>query len=105
MVLPDFFLFSHAARLHRGMKMMKFSEWLARRDEGFLLPNRPPRKGITRINAFPTTDGDRRRLHVKPAKKPKPFAPTVRAVKEIVPNKLIPKLKPTPPNKPRPPLH
>jgi len=46
--------------------------------------------------------GNRRRLHVKPAKKPKPFAPTVRAVREIVPNKLIPKLKPTPC---RPPLH
>jgi hypothetical protein len=39
-------------------------------------------------------DGHRRRLHVKPAKKPKPFAPTVRAVKESVPSKLIPKLTP-----------
>jgi hypothetical protein len=99
---PGFFLFSDAARLHTGMKMMKFSKWLARRDEGFLLPDRPPLKGMPKINAFPTTDGHRRRLHVKPAKKPKPFAPTVRAVKEIVPNKLIPKLKPTPPS---PPLH
>jgi hypothetical protein len=41
-------------------------------------------------------------LHVKPPTKPKPFAPTVRQVKEIVPNKLIPKLKPTPLG---PPLH
>lgn len=94
---PRFFLFSHAATLHTDMEMMKFSEWLARRDEGFMLPDRPPRKGMTRINAFPTTDGHRRRLHTKPPKKPKPFAPTVRAVKEIVPDKLIPKLKPTPP--------
>lgn len=73
------------------MKYTTFSEWLARRDEGFLLPDRPPRKGMTRINSFPTTDRHRRRLHVKPAKKPKPFAPTVRAVKEIVPQEMIPK--------------
>jgi hypothetical protein len=79
------------------MEMMKFSEWVAQRDEGFLLPDRQPRQGMPRINAFPTTDGHRRRRHVKPAKKPKPFAPTVRAVKEIVPNKMIPKLKPTQP--------
>jgi hypothetical protein len=55
---------------------------------------------MPKINPFPTTDGHRRRLHVKPAKKPRPFAPTVRAVKEIVPNKLIPKLKPIPPLSP-----
>jgi len=79
------------------MKMMKFSEWLAQRDEGFLLPDRPPRKSIPRINPFPTTDGHRRRRHVKPVKKPKPFAPTVQAVKEIVPFKLIPKLNPLQP--------
>jgi hypothetical protein len=36
-----------------------------------------------------------RRLHVKPVKTPKPFAPTVRKVKEIVPQKFIPKLKPS----------
>jgi hypothetical protein len=33
----------------------------------------------------------------KPVKKPKPFALTVHKVKEIVPNTLIPKLKPTRP--------
>jgi hypothetical protein len=33
--------------------------------------------------------GHRRRLHVTPAKKPKPFAPTVRDVKEIVPQKFV----------------
>jgi hypothetical protein len=51
---------------------------------------------MIRTNAFPATDAQRKALHVKPAKKPKPFAPTVRKVKEIVPNKLIRKLKPTP---------
>jgi hypothetical protein len=68
------------------------------------LPDRPPRKSIPRINPLPTTDGHRRRLHVKPAKKPNPFAPTVQAVKEFVPNKLIPKSKPMTPLKPRNPL-
>ena len=79
------------------MEYTTFSEWLARRDEGLLYPDRPPLKGMPRINAFPGTDGQRKRLHVKPVKPPKPFAPTVQKVKEIVPNKLIPKLKLTPP--------
>jgi hypothetical protein len=37
--------------------------------------------------------GQRKRLHVKPVKPPKPFAPTIQKVKEIVPAKVIPKLK------------
>jgi hypothetical protein len=37
-------------------------------------------------------------------KPPKLFPPTVQKGKEIVPNKLIPKLKPMTPLKPRPPL-
>jgi len=78
------------------MEFMKFSEWLIQRDEGLLLPDRPPLKGMSRINAFPGTDAQRKRLHVKPAKKPNPFAPTIRKVAEIVPQKKIPKIKPTP---------
>jgi hypothetical protein len=62
-----------------------------------LLPNRPPLKRMSRINTTPFTGAQRKRLHPKKVKPPKLFAPTVRAVKEIVPNKLIPKLKPTPP--------
>lgn len=42
---------------------------------------------MLRIIAFPTTNGHRAKLHAKPAKKPNPFVPTVRKVKEIVPNK------------------
>ena len=79
------------------MRYTTFSEWLARRDEGFFLPDRPPLKGMPRLNATPGTDTERKRLHPKKVKPPKPFTPTVRAVREIVPNKLIPKLKPTPP--------
>ena len=70
--------------------MMSFKEFVAMK-EGFLLPDRPPAKGLSRINPFPTTAARRKRLHAKPVK---PFAPTVRKVAEIVPQKLIPKLKP-----------
>jgi hypothetical protein len=90
--------------LHIGMKHTTFKEWLARRDEGFLLPDRPPLKGMPRINTTPGTDAQRKRLHPKKVEPPKLFPPTVRAVKETVPNKLIPKLKPMQPLKPCPPL-
>jgi hypothetical protein len=50
---------------------------------------------MPRINTTPFTDAQRKRLHPQKEKPPpKPFAPTVQRVKEIVPNKLIPKLKP-----------
>ncbi len=42
---------------------------------------------------LPTTDGQRRQLHVKPVKPLKPFAPTVRKVVEIVPQMVIPQFK------------
>jgi hypothetical protein len=73
------------------MKHTTFKEWLARRDEGFLLPDRPPIKGMSKINTTPNTDAQRKRLHPKKVKPPKLFPPTVRAVKEIVHNKFIPK--------------
>ena len=46
------FLFSHAARLHTGIEYIKFSEWLARRDEGLLYPDQPPLKGMARTKPF-----------------------------------------------------
>ena len=46
----------------------------------------------------------RKRLHPKKVKPRKLFKPTVQAVKEIVPNKLIPKSKPMTLLKPRNPL-
>jgi hypothetical protein len=49
---------------------------------------------MPKINSTLGTDAQRQRLHPKKVKPPKLFKPTVRAVKEIVPNKLIPKLKP-----------
>ena len=86
------FLFLNAAVLNIGMKHTTFSEWLAQRDEGFLQPDRPPLKGLPKINTTPFTDAQRKRFQPKPVNMVKPFAPTVQRVKEIVPNKLIPKL-------------
>jgi hypothetical protein len=37
------------------------------------------------------TDADRKHLHPKRVKPPKPFAPTIKKGKKIVPAKLIPK--------------
>jgi len=53
---------------------------------------RPPLTGLPRINTTPFTDAQRRRLHPKKVKPPKLFPPTVQKVKEIVPNKIIPKV-------------
>lgn len=92
-----FLLFSDPARLNTSMKYTTFSEWLAQRDEGLFLPDRPPLKGMPRLNVTFGTDAQRRRLHPKKVKPSKLFPPTVRAVREIVPNKLISKLKPHPP--------
>src|SRR6516164_8123269 len=52
---------------------------------------------MPKINTTPFTDAQRKRLHPTKVKPPKLFPPTVRKVKEIVPNKLIPKLKPLTP--------
>ena len=67
--------------------MMTFREFVAMQ-EGLLAPDRPPAKGLSRINAFPTTNAHRRRI------KPTSFPPTVRSVAEVVPPHLIPKVAP-----------
>ena len=73
------------------MDFLTFKQYVEMR-EGVLLPDRPPATGLSRINPFPTTNAHRRRLRPKPLRKPNPFPPTVRAIPEIVPPKLIPKL-------------
>jgi hypothetical protein len=75
------------------MNFTTFKQYVELR-EGLLLPDRPPAKGLTRINPFPTTDTHRRRLKPKPMKAPNPFQPTVHPVRQVVPNSLIPKLYP-----------
>ena len=88
------FLFLKVVAVNISMMNIPFKEWLAQRDEGFLLPDRPPLKGLPRINTTFGTDAQRKRFQPKPVKTIKPFAPTIQKVKEIVPNKMIPKLKP-----------
>jgi hypothetical protein len=73
------------------MKPISFKQFIEMQ-EGLILPDRPPAQGLSRINPFPTTNAHRRRLVSKPARKPNPFPPTVRAVAEVVPPSLIPKL-------------
>jgi hypothetical protein len=46
--------------------MMSFKEFVAMK-VGLLLPARPPAKGLSRINPFPTTNAHRKRM------KPCPF--------------------------------
>ena len=55
---------------------MPFSEFVAIR-EGLNLPNRPPSKGLSRINPFPTTNIHRRRMQ------PLPFPLPLRKVAEF----------------------
>lgn len=75
------------------MNFPTFKQYVEMR-EGVLLPDRPPAKGLSRINPFPTTNTHRRRLKPKPFRRPYPFPRTVQAVPEVVPQKLIPKLRP-----------
>jgi hypothetical protein len=70
------------------MEFLSFKQYVAHQDEGLLLPTRPPLKAMPRTNAFPSTDTHRKRLRPDPAKKPKPFAATIRKVAEIVPRKI-----------------
>jgi hypothetical protein len=66
---------------------MTFREYVAMQ-EGLLAPDRPPAKGLSRINTFPTTNAYRRRIKLNS------FPPTVRPMAEVVPPHLIPKLAP-----------
>jgi hypothetical protein len=71
------------------MHFPTFKQYVEMR-EGLLLPDRPPAKGITRINPFPTTNAHRRRLKPRSPRIAPPFPPTVRAVAQVVPQHLIP---------------
>jgi hypothetical protein len=50
--------------------------------------------GLPRINTTPFTDAQWKMFQLQKVKSIKPFSPTVPKVKKIVPNKIIPKLKP-----------
>jgi hypothetical protein len=48
----------------------------------------------TRINPLPVTQARLKRLATKPVPAPDPFAPTVRPVASVVPDKFVAKLRP-----------
>jgi hypothetical protein len=73
------------------MKLPTFAEYVAAR-EGLLWASRPPRKGLSRINATPFTNSRRKRMAARAKPAPDPFAPTVRPVAQVVPPHIIPKL-------------
>jgi len=82
------------------MSIPTFSEYVAMR-EGVLSPTRPPLAGMTRLNALPTIDARRKRLHMpKPVKVPNPFKPVARmspwcgTSPRSCRQSIIPKLKP-----------
>lgn len=49
------------------MQFISFSQFMI--DEGFLLPDRPPRKGMLKLNVLPMTDARRMNLYPKVVKK------------------------------------
>lgn len=68
--------------LNTPMRLRRFREFMIK--EGLLFPDKPPRKGMSRINVLPTTDAGRMNLHPKPIKKPpKPAPPTITSVATI----------------------
>jgi len=102
-VTACFFFFLKPVAVDTGMPILTFSEYVAMR-EGVLTATRPPLTGMARINALPTTDAHRKRLHTpRPVKVPNPFKPvarikpTVRHVTEIVPQSMVAKLPTHPP--------
>jgi hypothetical protein len=80
------------------MPILTFFEYVAMR-EGVLTATRPPLTGMARINALPTTDAHRKRLHrPRPVEVPNPFEPvarikpTVGHVPEVVPQSMVAKI-------------
>ncbi len=75
--------------------MMSFKEFLAVQ-EGVLLPTRLPASGLSKINATPLTNGQRKKLIPKAIKVPspvQPFKPTVSPVSQVVPQNMVKKFK------------
>lgn len=73
---------------------MGFRDWLDMQDtatEGLMLPDKPRWVGMSRINPWPCTNAERRRLLGlgRKIKKPDPFGPTVRAVPKVEPPRFF----------------
>ncbi len=76
--------------------MMSFSQFIKSKavEEGLLLPDKPIRPGVPRINTTPLTNAQRRKLHPKPVKAPPPVPPFKTTIPQVVPPKFVAKLKP-----------
>lgn len=73
------------------MQGLSFREYMQLR-EGVLPPFAVP---TTRINPLPTTQGRLKRMATRPVRAPDPFAPTVRPVASVVPDRVVARIKPT----------
>ncbi|MBY0513310.1 MAG: hypothetical protein K2P78_05295 [Gemmataceae bacterium] len=71
------------------MSYRTFSEYVALR-EGLMTPDRPPAKGMSRVNALPITNDQRRRLRVNPARPPAPGG----YVHAVVPWNMVARIEP-----------
>lgn len=84
---------------------MGFRDWLDRQDitgEGLLLPDKPRWKGMSRLNPWPCTNAERRKLLGlgRRVKKPDPFALTIPAVRQVAPPPKLPAFRPPTPRLP-----
>lgn len=72
------------------MQGLSFREYI-QMQERVLPPFAVP---TTKINSLPVTQARLKRLATKPVRAPDPFAPTVRPVASVVPDKLVAKVWP-----------
>jgi len=70
------------------MPYRTFNEYVARRDEGLLMPDKPAVPGMPRINLFPTTQA-RLKKTLTPVKQPPP-QPAFMPVRKVKPIPTIP---------------
>jgi len=73
--------------LGKGMEEMSFREFVLMREK-LAVPT-------TKISPFPATQARLKRMATKAVRAPDPFAPTVRPVAEVVPEKMVRKVRPT----------
>ncbi len=73
-----------------GMEDFSFREYIEMREKAlpaFAVPT-------TRISPFPATQARLKRMATRPVQAPDPFAPTIQKVAEVVPEKMVKKVRP-----------
>lgn len=83
--------FCSSPTVHTGMRFRSFREFVQFK-EGLLLPDRPPARGLPRLNATPFTNDQRRKRTPKVIRPSKRLPSTIRKVADIVTLKPIPRL-------------